>query len=85
MPKIHRREGEHTLYWKFRILSLNSRLALKHTRIATPQIRTITGFELVITRCWDGFAVHMRTVGRFEIDHKRPIRLSVRTDSEGKG
>ncbi len=46
--------------------------------------RTITGLELVITRCWDGFAVHVRTVGRFEIDDKRPIRLSVRIDSEGK-
>jgi hypothetical protein len=56
--------------------------ALSRTK---PHKRTVTSFELIITRCWDGLAVHVRAVGRFEIDDKRPIRLSVRTQTDIEG
>ena len=52
--------------------------------IAIPHKRTVTSLELIITRCWDGLAVHVRTVGRFEIDDKRPITfVSKHADGEG--
>jgi hypothetical protein len=57
--------------------------ALTH-EIATPRERTVTSLEFIITRCWDGLAVHVRTVGRFKIDDKRPITIvSTHTDGEG--
>jgi len=81
---ILRHEGEHILYLKFRILSLGRRSALFTHEIATRHKRTVTSLEFIITRCWDGFAVHVRTVGRFEIDDKGPIQLSVRTQAVKK-
>jgi len=39
--------------------------------IGSSKFYHVTSLELIITRCWDGLAIHVRTVGRFEIDDKR--------------
>jgi len=54
-------EGGRILYWKFQILSLDSRSVLCQVYDTTSMSRrrTVAGLELVITRRRDGFAVHM--------------------------
>ncbi len=49
-------------------------MSVRTRETTAPHKRTVTGLELIITRCWDGFAVHVRTVGRFEIDDKGPVQ-----------